>query len=210
MSEQDAHKKKVNRFYEVIRGVSGLLFNTVMPVRYHGLENIQGDAPYILIGNHLHALDPFAIGWKLKGKQVVFLGKKEAMEKPVGKWFCSHLDMIPVDRHNSDLTAMRSCMKVIKTGGVLGIFPEGTRHHEGVMEQIESGTALIALRGKAPLQPVLINEKLRPFHTTHVYYGERMDITDLCAEGISNDVAERLNDRIRDVFRSLQAQTEKK
>ena len=66
-----------------------------------------------------------------------------------------------VDRHATDMNAMRNCMKAIKMKKILLIFPEGTRHHEGQMEQIETGTALIAMRTKAPIIPIYIDRKLK-------------------------------------------------
>lgn len=50
-----------------------------------------------------------------------------------------------------------------KAGGVLGIFPEGTRHKEGIMEHVESGVALIALRSGVPMIPLYIGSKPRLF-----------------------------------------------
>ncbi len=73
-----------------------------------------------------------------------------------------HLHMIPVDRHHSDMEAMRACLRVTKAGGVLGIFPEGTRHKEGIMEHIESGVALIALRSGVPLIPRVHRRQTAP------------------------------------------------
>ena len=47
-------------------------------------------------------------------------------------------------------------------GGVLGIFPEGTRHKEGIMEHVESGVALIALRSGVPMIPLYIGAPVPP------------------------------------------------
>ena len=57
--------------------------------------------------------------------------------------------MIDVDRHNMDMAALRACLKTLREGHPLGVFPEGTRHKEGVMEHMESGIAMIALRSGA-------------------------------------------------------------
>ena len=51
------------------------------------------------------------------------------------------------------MAAMRNCMKAVKMKKILLIFPEGTRHHEGQMEHIESGASLIAMRSGAPIIP---------------------------------------------------------
>ncbi len=201
--------KKKNHYYRAVAFAGRIVFSTLIPIRYIGLENVCEDGPFILISNHLTALDPVAIACKLKKCEIVFLGKKEITKGRVGKWFTDKMKMISVERHGTDLAAMRSCMSVIKKQGVLGIFPEGTRHHDGVMEHIESGTAMIALRSKARIQPVLINGKLRPFRKNTVIYGKPMEVGDLYEEGLDNEVATKLDERIRSTYREMLKDTEK-
>ena len=71
------------------------------------------------------------------------------------------------------------------------------------MEHMENGCAFIALRARVPLLPVLIDRKIRPFHVTRITYGPPIDISDLVAEGISAEMAEKLNARIRSGILSL-------
>ena len=94
-------------------------------------------------------------------------------------------------------------MKAVKMNKILLIFPEGTRHHEGQMEQIESGTALIAMRSKAPIIPIYFDRKLACFHVTNLYVGEPIPYDDLLAEGINADTCERMNERMRETFRGM-------
>ena len=136
-------------------------------------------------------------------QKVRFLGKKELVKTRAGAWLLNKLHMIVVDRHNSDLKAMRECMNVIRQGHVLGIFPEGTRCRNTTMEHLETGCAFIALRAKVPLLPVLIDRPVRPFRLTRVTYGPPIDISDLAAEGINAETAEKLNERIRASILSL-------
>lgn len=202
-----SEKKTGYAVYNMIRGLSHFVFRVIFPVRYSGLENVQGDKPYILLSNHMHALDPVAETWKLKKTHVIWLGKKELAKGRFGTWFCRQLHMIPVDRHNTDLSALRSCMKVVRSGGVLGIFPEGTRNRgTQIMSHVESGAALIALRSKAPIQPVLVDKAMKPFRVTHIMYGKRMDISDLYEQGVNTETVDKLIERIRNVFSEMQKQ----
>ncbi|MBO2516645.1 MAG: hypothetical protein CW338_05100 [Clostridiales bacterium] len=196
--EKDTSVRKRNGLYAFVKAVANVVFRTLFPLKVEGLENIQNaDKPYILVSNHLHALDPAVIAFRLKNVEVTFLGKKEAMESGIGKWFCSKMGMIPVQRHSADLSAVRSCMQVLKAGGVLGIFPEGTRHNESPMKNVESGTALIALRGRADIQPVYISEKLRPFRRIRVIYGKRLETRGIYEKGTSNTEVYELTEMIR-------------
>ena len=119
------------------------------------------------------------------------------------KWFFSNMHMIPVDRGNSDMAALRTCMKTLRDGGVLGIFPEGTRHKQGVMEELESGTALIALRSNVPVIPMLITPKFRFFRRMHLYVGTPIEYQDLRAEGINSATCNALCTRITERYRDM-------
>ncbi len=185
-------------WFTAARVLSALLTHTIYPVRYVGCEYAAMDAPFIVVSTHKHWLDPLLVGSRIKRYEVRFLGKKELVGTKIGAWMLDKLHMIVVDRHNSDLKAMRDCVQVIRDGHVLCIFPEGTRCPDTTLEHMESGCALIALRSKAPVLPVLVDKPCRLFRTVHVIYGPPVDLSDLIAEGISAETAEKCNARIRE------------
>ena len=169
------------------------------------------DAPYIAMSNHNSALDPIILAYPCKRYEVRFVGKKELVKnKFVEKLLNKGLHMITVDRHNSDLAAMRLCVKTLRDGYVLGIFPEGTRHHDDLMQEVETGAAVLALRANVPILPVYISSKPRLFRVNHVYIGKPMDISDLVAQGFNTDTVNALCDRIRDTFLKMQKEHAKK
>ena len=189
--------------YEVTRVLANILFHTLMPVRFHNRERLQQDPPFVLIANHRHALDPIAMAMGIPKKQIVFLAKKELGKTPFTENIMTRLHCILVDRHNVDMEAMRSCMKAIRMKKILLIFPEGTRHHEGEMEQIESGTALITMRSKAPVIPIYFDRKLSFFRVTNLYVGEPIPYDDLLEKGINTETCEEMNERMRETFRKM-------
>ena len=205
----EAVTEKKGFLYEVARVLAIILFHTVMPVRFHNKERLLEEPPFVLIANHRHALDPIAMAMGIPKKQIVFLAKKELGKTPFTQNLMTRLHCILVDRHNADMEAMRACMKAVKMKKILLIFPEGTRHHEGQMEQIENGTALIAMRSKAPVVPIYIDRKLSFFHVTNMHVGEPIPYDDLLAEGINTDTCERMNERMRETFRKMIRETDR-
>ena len=195
--------------YEVVRVLANIIFHTIMPVRFHNRERLERERPYIMIANHNHALDPVPMAMGVKHDQLVFLAKKELGANRLTRWFLTNLHCILVDRHNVDMEAMRACMKTVKMKKVLLIFPEGTRHHEEQMEHIESGTSLIAMRSKAPVIPIYFDRKLSLFRMTNLYVGEPIPYDDLLAEGINAETCEKMNERMRETFRRMIAETKK-
>ena len=212
MEKKPVSPEKERTFiYTLARIVACIGSHTIFPVRYHGKENYDLKAPYITMSNHNSALDPLILAYPCKKYEVRFVGKKElAKVKWVSNLLNKGLHMITVDRHNSDLAAMRLCVKTLRDGYVLGIFPEGTRHHEDLMSEVETGAAVLALRAKVPILPVYIQSKPKLFRINHVYIGKPMDISDLAAQGFNTDVVETLCTRIRDTFHQMRRDAEKK
>ena len=205
----EAVTEKRGILYEVTRVLAYIVFHTLMPVRFHHKERLLQDPPYVVIANHRHALDPVVMAMGIPKHQIVFLAKKELGSTPFTQNLLTRVHCILVDRHNADMEAMRSCMKAIKMKKILLIFPEGTRHHEGQMEQIESGTALIAMRSKAPVIPIYFDRKLSWFKVTNLYVGEPIPYDDLLEAGINTETCEKMNERMRETFRKMIRETEK-
>jgi len=201
--------EEIGWFYRFACWVLRIAFKTIFPVKYHNAECIHLDAPYILIGNHSHLMDPLLIGVPIRRYHLRFLGKKELLNNRVMAWIFKELKAIPVDRHNMDMGALRTCLKVLKEGHALGIFPEGTRHKEGVMQDMESGVSMIALRSRARILPAYIAGKPRLFRTTHVYYHEPVSVSDIAAKGINKDTCDEVMERIAAIYREMVARHEK-
>ena len=201
-----ADTNKPSKVYSFVLAVAQGLLKTILPVKYHGLDNVSSmDAPYILMANHTTMLDPFMMAVAIPKYQIRFIGKKELWKFPPFAWFANAIRAIPVDRHNTDMEAMRACMRVTREGHVLGIFPEGTRHHAGLMTELESGVAMIALRSKVPLVPVYIAGKLGLFRTLHVYVGKPIMMDDLRENGINTESCQTLLGRITETYAYLDA-----
>jgi len=192
--------KKRNKAYAFVQFLANVLSHTIMPVTFHNREQLNMDAPYILIANHQSMLDPLYISYACKKHEIRWLGKKEIAKMPVICWFAKKMNMIHVDRHNTDMAAMRQCMGAVKSGEVLGIFPEGTRHQPDLMHEVESGTAFIALRAGVPLLPVYTTRRISFFRRAHTYVGQPMDISDLKAQGMNTETVETLCKRIQETF----------
>ena len=209
LGKKPKHAEKWNWIYSVARWVLSVVFHTLFPVKYHNIECAQMDAPYILIANHHHFTDPMLVAIPIYRYQLRIMGKKELMNNKLFAWFAKQIDAIPVDRHNMDMGAIRASLKTLREGHVLCIFPEGTRHKEGIMEDIESGASMIALRSGVRLLPAYISAKPRLLRTTHVYFHEPVSVKDIAAKGINKEACDAVSDRIRELYREMVAEHEK-
>ncbi|MFF0964963.1 lysophospholipid acyltransferase family protein [Streptomyces sp. NPDC003703] len=121
--------------------------------RVLGAWKVPATGPLIFAVNHSHNVDgPMVMG--VAPRPVHFLIKKEAFVGPLGS-FLAGIGQLPVDRHSADRTAITRALGVLEQGGVLGIFPEGTRG-EGDFAALRAGLAYFAVRSGAPIVPVAV------------------------------------------------------
>lgn len=130
----------------------GLMYGLWKP-RVLGAWRMPADGPCILAVNHTHNIDgPMVMG--TAPRPVHFLIKKEAFVGPLGP-FLHGIGQLEVDRSGTDRTAITGALKVLEDGGVLGIFPEGSRG-EGDFASLRAGLAYFAVRSGAPIVPVAV------------------------------------------------------
>lgn len=129
------------------------LMNGLWRPRVLGAWRVPAHGPVILAGNHSHNVDgPMIIG--TSPRPVHFLVKKEAFVGPLDP-FLRGIGQLAVDRYSADRTAITAALGVLARGGVLGIFPEGTRG-VGDFSELRSGLAYFAVRSGAPVVPVAV------------------------------------------------------
>ncbi|MGX1881843.1 lysophospholipid acyltransferase family protein [Streptomyces sp. NPDC055287] len=121
--------------------------------RVLGAWRVPMSGPVILAVNHSHMIDgPMLMG--AAPRPVHFLIKKEAFVGPLDP-FLRGIGQLKVDRSTADRTAISNALGVLADGGVLGIFPEGTRG-EGDFASLRAGLSYFAVRGGAPIVPVAV------------------------------------------------------
>nr|WP_279231720.1 lysophospholipid acyltransferase family protein [Thermus thalpophilus] len=123
--------------------------------RVEGAENVPQEGPVILAANHLSILDPIAIGAGVR-RPVSFLARADVFRLPLLAWLLPRLYAIPVERGQSDLSAIKSALRALERGMAFGIFPEGTRSRTGKLQPFKTGVAAIALRTGSPVVPVAV------------------------------------------------------
>jgi 1-acyl-sn-glycerol-3-phosphate acyltransferase len=136
----------------IVRRSVALLLRAIFRVRVLGLEHLPGDGPVLLAGNHTGFLDG-PIVFMLLPRPAMFLVKSELYSGPWAK-VLAFAGQIPVRRGAPDRTALTRALGVLDAGGVLGVFPEGTRG-EGKLETIQHGIGYLALRAGCPVVPVV-------------------------------------------------------
>lgn len=139
-----------------------LLLRLLARCRIEGLENVPPTGAFLLVSNHLNLVDPPVLG-ALIPRRITFMAKEELFRAPVVGWMVKWYGAFPVRRGQPDRQALRRASDVLQRGGVVGMFPEGTRSKTGKMKEAHPGAALVATLAEVPVVPVAITgtEQLR-------------------------------------------------
>ncbi|MGN0822361.1 MAG: lysophospholipid acyltransferase family protein [Candidatus Gallimonas sp.] len=166
----------VMRSMNVLRFLFYPVHRLVYPFRLHGNKKI-GQGACIYVGNHYCLWDIFYPAHTTK-EGIHFMAKQSILEAPVvGKW-ARACGVIGAMRDGSDVRTLMDSMKVLKNGEKLSMFPEGTRNKQSdeTFLPFHGGAALLAIKTKTPVVPFVICNRPKPFRTTHVVFGEPMEL----------------------------------
>jgi 1-acyl-sn-glycerol-3-phosphate acyltransferase len=124
-------------------------------LRIEGASNVPRSGPVVVAMNHESALDiPLIV--VACPRWIMFMAKKELYKNAVVSWWLRALGGFRVDRDRFDLRAVRVSLSVLRTGRVLGMYPEGTRSPGELLPFLE-GAAWVALLTGAPIVPCAIS-----------------------------------------------------
>ncbi|MCH0562494.1 MULTISPECIES: 1-acyl-sn-glycerol-3-phosphate acyltransferase [unclassified Streptomyces] len=147
-------------FYYLLKYVLlGPLLRLLFRPRIEGLDRVPESGPAIVAGNHLSFSDHFLMPAMLK-RRITFLAKAEyftgsGLKGRLVATFFRSAGQIPVDRSGKEAgrAAIREGLGVLRKGELLGIYPEGTRSHDGRLYKGKVGVAIMALKAQVPVVP---------------------------------------------------------
>lgn len=152
------------------RPTAAVLFGGVWPTRVHGAYAVPETGGVLLASNHLGFLDgPLLVG--VAPRWVRCLVKSDAFHGLLGALLRA-AGQIPVQRHSVDRTALETAVGVLRSGGAVGVFPEGARGR-GDVSDVRLGIAWLALRAEVPVVPVACLGTRRTGESAHGLPGPR-------------------------------------
>ncbi|HZJ06835.1 MAG TPA: lysophospholipid acyltransferase family protein [Nocardioidaceae bacterium] len=150
-------------FYWLLKWVLiGPLLKMVFRPQTEGAEHVPDEGPAILASNHLSYADWLFMPLTLT-RRVTFVAKAEYFTTPgIKGWFqkkfFSGAGQVPIDRASGGAAegALLSAKRILGAGELFGIYPEGTRSHDGRLYRGKTGVARLALETKVPVIPVAV------------------------------------------------------
>ncbi|MCJ7678688.1 MAG: 1-acyl-sn-glycerol-3-phosphate acyltransferase [Anaerolineales bacterium] len=142
--------------FKITRFLIRLLYRLITRIQVLGAENIPDSGGMVAVTNHVGRLDAGLPYCLLDRDDIIMLVAEKYREVAIFRWLAAALDGIWVDRFNSDMTAVRTCLRRLKQGGVLVIAPEGTRSPSGALIRARSGAGFLAAKAGAPILPTAV------------------------------------------------------
>lgn len=188
-------------FYWFLKWIAiGPVLRLVFRPQAVGIEHVPEDGPAILASNHLSYADwlfmPLAIP-----RRVTFVAKAEYFTSPglkgwLQKTFFSGAGQVPIDRSGANAAegALSTAKRILGEGDLFGIYPEGTRSHDGKLYRGKTGVARLALETGVPVIPVAVvgtdvvappGKKFGSMTRPIVRFGKPLDFSRY--EGLEND-----------------------
>jgi 1-acyl-sn-glycerol-3-phosphate acyltransferase len=209
-------------YYKLAQLTLGVALKIIFRPWAEGARNVPQRGAAIIASNHLSFSDHFFGPLPLR-RQVLYLAKAEyftgkGLKGFISKAFFSALGQIPIDRGGGAASerAMRTALRVLAAGHLLGIYPEGTRSPDGRLYRGKTGVARLALEAQVPVIPcAMINtfEFMPPGRTRPsfrirpgVRYGEPLDFSRFYGMASDRRVLREVTDEIMRVIEKLSGQ----
>jgi 1-acyl-sn-glycerol-3-phosphate acyltransferase len=141
--------------YWALKIVLTPILHVLYKVKVEGRENVPRSGPVILASNHQSFIDSIFLPLTVR-RRVTFVAKAEYFESWKTAWFFRAVGMIPIKRGGGPASqrALLAAKDVLDRGGVLGIYPEGTRSADGRLYKGHTGVARLAVQCHAAVIPV--------------------------------------------------------
>jgi len=173
--------------YWILKVILTPVFYLFWRVEVEGRDNVPARGPVVLAANHQSFCDSFFLPLVLR-RRVTYVAKAEYFDSWRTSWFFRAAGQIPMQRSGGDASqrALDTAREVLEAGGVLGIYPEGTRAPDARLHRGHTGVVRLALGCGVPLVPVGLQgtrrvqppgrRLMRPFHAVTVRFGPPLDV----------------------------------
>lgn len=151
---------------KVLYKILKLIYTPLLKILYRpkvlGIENIPKEGAIIFAGNHRHAFDPVVV--MAHTKRTVHYMAKESLFKGFHGIVLKSIGLIKIYRSKGNSTAVKEAIEILKNGGTVGVFPEGTRNKTNEeLLRFRKGTVRIAKQSNTKIVPFAIKGEYKVF-----------------------------------------------
>jgi 1-acyl-sn-glycerol-3-phosphate acyltransferase len=128
-----------------------------------GSEHVPATGGCIICANHASFLDPPIVGSGVRHRHVRFMARDTLFEGRFMGWLLTSIGVIALDRTRGDISALRKAIQSLKSGSVIGLFPEGTRSPDGNLQEPKGGIGFLIAKAGVLVVPAYISGSFRAY-----------------------------------------------
>jgi 1-acyl-sn-glycerol-3-phosphate acyltransferase len=201
----------MNPYYWIGYHLSRLIGRLCFRLRIIHRERMIQTGPVILAMNHQSYLDPPLAGITCD-RPIYFLARRTLTEVPLLGWLLPKLNVIPVNQEGIDRSALKTLIRVLKSGNATLVFPEGARTLDGNLQAAQPGLGLVIAKTLAPVVPMRIfgAHQALPrgggglhFVPITIVVGEPIFFTPIELESPAKNRYEQISQRVMDAIAAL-------
>jgi 1-acyl-sn-glycerol-3-phosphate acyltransferase len=193
-------------WYRFVQAICSTLLAAIGGWRATGRENVPATGGLLLVSNHLSFLDVFVLGIPLPrplnyvARSTLFVPGLAFLMRSVGGF--------PIQREGMGASGMKETLRRLKNGGIVTLFPEGTRSQDGDLGPLKPGIAVLVSRTGVPVIPAGLAGTFEswprwrrlPFpHPIRIHYGEPItpeQIAGMAPEAVTDLIRRRLEESV--------------
>jgi 1-acyl-sn-glycerol-3-phosphate acyltransferase len=189
-------------WYGIVRWTSAVLFSSLFGLRATGRNNVPRSGGALLVSNHLSHLDVFVLGLPLE-RPLNFVARS-SLFLPVLGFLIRSMGGFAIQREGMGAQGLKETLRRVRAGGIVTLFPEGTRSRDGELAPLKPGIAVLAARTGVPIIPAALAGTFEAWprqapwprrHPVCVHYGlpiEHEKIASLEPEAVTALIQERM------------------
>ena len=141
-------------WYRLVQGFFSTILAATCGIRASGRRNIPDEGSVLLVSNHLSHLDVLVLGILLK-RPLNYVARSSLFFWPLGA-FIKSVGAFPINRDGMGAEGFKETLRRVRSGGIVTLFPEGTRTEDGDLGEIKPGIARLVTRTQATVVPAAI------------------------------------------------------
>jgi len=200
-------------WYGFVRYLMAALTTVIFPWRATGQSNIPAAGGLLLVSNHLSFVDVFFLAIPLRrplnyvARSTLFVPVLASLMRSVGGF--------PIQREGMGASGLKETLRRLRKGGIVTLFPEGTRSADGRLGVLKPGIAVLVARAKVPVVPVGLagtfavwpRSRLLPApHRVRIHFGAPIfpeELTGMDTAEVTALIRQRLEDCHEEAGRTL-------
>ena len=215
-TEEPAHDRSLGLriWYELVRYFAICIFETFGGgLRAGGRCNIPKRGAALLVSNHASHFDSFVVGLPC-ARPLNYVARSTLFLPGLG-FFINSVGGFPIQREGMGALGLKETLKRLRKGGIVILFPEGTRTRDGKIAPMKSGIAVMAARAKVPIIPAAVAGTYEAFprsrrfprpHPMRVEYGVPIlpeEIAGMSSDAVTALIAERIDACHREALQGI-------